>query len=336
MFAALGLGTAEEQIYRLLAIRVSGSVGELATGSGRSPAEVYGLLTALATAGLVTAGQVADPPAGPSADPTATVFTAAPPDIALGAVLRQRRDELRAAESDLLALAQQHHSATRHRASGVVEVITDVDAVRHRFAQIQNLARHEVRSMMVPNLTVVPLRENEAEDAGLRRGVLYRTILQRDGLAEPGVIQDALASLADGQQIRMVDRVAVKMMIVDRGVAMVPLFSGQNTAPASILVHPSGLLEALIALFDTAWVHAYPLSTNTVGDTVSETRPDDIDELDARILALILTGLTDQAAAGHLGVSRRTVQRRIHELMVKAGVDTRIQLGWHASRRGWA
>ncbi|WP_425461105.1 helix-turn-helix domain-containing protein [Kitasatospora atroaurantiaca] len=61
-----------------------------------------------------------------------------------------------------------------------------------------------------------------------------------------------------------------------------------------------------------------------------------IDELDARILSLFLAGLTDQAAAGQLGISHRTVQRRLTDLMAKAGVDTRIQLGWQAARRGWA
>ena len=56
----------------------------------------------------------------------------------------------------------------------------------------------------------------------------------------------------------------------------------------------------------------------------------------AAILALLLAGMTDQALAGQLGLSLRTVQRRIRVLMDKAGVDTRIQLGWHAGREGWA
>jgi hypothetical protein len=30
------------------------------------------------------------------------------------------------------------------------------------------------------------------------------------------------------------------------------------------------------------------------------------------------------------------VQRRISQLMGKAGVATRIQLGWYAARKGWA
>jgi DNA-binding NarL/FixJ family response regulator len=69
---------------------------------------------------------------------------------------------------------------------------------------------------------------------------------------------------------------------------------------------------------------------------VLETRPDHIDDLDAQVLALLLSGLTDQAIAGQLRLSLRTVQRRISQLMIKAGVATRIQLGWHAAQKGWA
>ena len=53
-------------------------------------------------------------------------------------------------------------------------------------------------------------------------------------------------------------------------------------------------------------------------------------------MTLLLAGLTDQAIAGQLDTSLRTVQRRIHALMQHARAETRIQLGWHAARNGWA
>ncbi|WP_431683435.1 helix-turn-helix domain-containing protein [Kitasatospora sp. KL5] len=330
MFAALGLDPAQEEVYRLLAARVDRSVAELAADTGRTTDEVGGLLAALAARGLATAAP------GAEGREAGTVYTAAPPDIALGAVLRQRRDELHAAEAGLAELADQHHRAARDRASGAVEVLTDITAVRHRFAQIQHSARHQVRSMIVPNLTVVPHPQNEAGRAGLRRGVRYRAILQRSALTGPGMVADVLASLAEGEQLRVADHVPVKLVIADSSVAMVPLSSARNTAAASVLVHAGGLLDALIAYFETSWQAAFPIAANTVGDGLAESRPDEIDELDSRILALVLAGLTDQAAAGQLGISRRTVQRRITDLMARAGVETRIQLGWQAARRGWA
>lgn len=48
-----------------------------------------------------------------------------------------------------------------------------------------------------------------------------------------------------------------------------------------------------------------------------------------------MVGMTDEAIAGQLRVSKRTVQRRIQGLMSLAGVATRMQLGWHAARRDW-
>ncbi|MEU6662970.1 LuxR C-terminal-related transcriptional regulator [Streptomyces sp. NPDC046821] len=326
MLSLFGLGPAEEEVYRLLVARAGANADVLAAETGRAPAEILPLLTTLARRGLAVSSADGEPS-------VATVYTAAPPALALGGTLRQRRDDLRAAEEAMLALTEEYRNAAA--GGGIVEVITDPGAVRHRFMQLQESARHEIRAMMVPETTVVQRTHNTAEPAGVRRGVLYRTIVERDMLGQPGVVAEALDALAAGQQVSIAESVPVKFMIADRDVAMVPLIPGRRTSPASILVHTCGLLEALLAYFELAWERAYPLSPNTVGG-VTEIRPDGLDETDARVLALVLAGLTDQAAASQLGVSRRTVQRRIGELMLKAGAESRIQLGWIASRRGWA
>ncbi|MGW0765234.1 LuxR C-terminal-related transcriptional regulator [Streptomyces sp. NPDC002676] len=59
-----------------------------------------------------------------------------------------------------------------------------------------------------------------------------------------------------------------------------------------------------------------------------------IDDLDAHILSLSLTGLTDKAIAGRLNSSLRTVQRRVRHLMNGAKVRNRMQLGFQAARQG--
>ena len=265
------------------------------------------------------------------------VFNAAPPAVALGALLREQRDALYSAELDLAELADAHRGTTAASSqSDVVEVLTDIDAVRHRFDQVQRGAQREVRSMMVPNLRVVPYDENEAGYDSMRRGVRYRAILDRAALDEPGIVAAILRDLARGEQIRVADHVPVKMLLADDTLALLPLTADRNTAPESVLVHAGGLLSALSAYFEIAWERAYAIFPNRAGDDLVEMRPGDIDEVDGQILALLLAGMTDQALAGQLGLSLRTVQRRIRVLMDKAGVDTRIQLGWHAGRSGWA
>ncbi|MFC7247104.1 helix-turn-helix domain-containing protein [Catellatospora aurea] len=49
----------------------------------------------------------------------------------------------------------------------------------------------------------------------------------------------------------------------------------------------------------------------------------------------MLGGVPDKAIASQLGVSRRTVQRRIDRLMALACVSNRHGLAYHATRHGW-
>jgi len=324
MLEPLGLGAAEEEIYRLLVARRGARAGELAFATGKTPAEVQAALTALSDQGLMGT---------PTAEPD-PVYVPAPPGVSLAALLRQRQDDLREVERDVADLVEQYRSADVGH--DVIEVLTDVETVRSRFFQIQEAARVEVLSMVVPNLTVVPHRENTAEIAGMKRGVRYRALLDRRALTAPNMQADVRASLAAGQEIRVVDEVPVKMMIVDGQTALLPLQHDQTGSPASVLVHRSGLLAVLISFFEAEWARGYPLRPGAAPDSVTEAHPGDLDELDLQVLALLLSGLTDQALAGQLDLSLRTVHRRIRQLMVKAGVESRIQLGWAAARNGWA
>ncbi|MCA0328685.1 MAG: hypothetical protein LCI03_02140 [Actinobacteria bacterium] len=329
MLGAVGLDAVEEEVYRQLVLGGETTPAALSSTLGRSAAEVSEVLDRLARAGLVVAA--------PGSGSGATAYVAAPPAVALGALLREQRDALYSAELDLAELADAHRSALATATTAdVMEVITDPAAVRHRFAQLQRGAQHEVRSMMVPNLSVVPYDENDAGYESMRRGIRYRAILDRSALSQPGIVQAILRDLDRGEQIRVADHVPVKLVIADESLAMLPLSAERNTAPESVLVHAGGVLSALIAYFEAAWERAYPLWPNREGDDLVEMRPGEIDSVDERILALLLAGMTDQALAGQLGLSLRTVQRRIRGLMDTAGVDTRIQLGWYAARAGWA
>jgi DNA-binding NarL/FixJ family response regulator len=55
-------------------------------------------------------------------------------------------------------------------------------------------------------------------------------------------------------------------------------------------------------------------------------------EAGGQLLELLLTGVPDKAIAAKLGVSERTVQRRVGRLMADAGAGNRMQLGRHAAR----
>jgi len=103
---------------------------------------------------------------------------------------------------------------------------------------------------------------------------------------------------------------------------------GEDGGFGALLIHPSGLLDLVISIFEEYWRAATPFLP------IAAAEPAD-DDIDRDLLRLLLLGVTDAAAASQLGVSLRTVQRRISELMQQAEVTTRIQLGAEAVRRSW-
>ena len=98
------------------------------------------------------------------------------------------------------------------------------------------------------------------------------------------------------------------------------------------MVHASGLLDALVALFERMWAQASPLLLGADG---APELGSPLSGPDRRLLSLMLAGRTDEAIAHHLAVSRRTVQRHISELQERAGAKNRLDLVWLAAKPDW-
>ena len=60
-----------------------------------------------------------------------------------------------------------------------------------------------------------------------------------------------------------------------------------------------------------------------------------LEPIEARVLRLLSSGVTDEQVAKVLGISRRTFFRYLEQLMARTGTATRFQLAAHASRQGW-
>ncbi|PZR53517.1 hypothetical protein DNL40_08445 [Xylanimonas oleitrophica] len=323
----LGLSRSAALAYRELVSAPSLDATELGARMGLEPHEAALVLRDLEDSGLV-ARQTVD----------AARFAAAPPEIALGAMLARRSDEIRDARVELTRLEELYRSsAATRRPTDVLDVVHGAEAVRQRFEQLQLGAQERVDAFVRPPVLAVGTGETSAEDEAVSRGVHYRVLLDRR-LLDSGQItlNAAIEAVAGGEDVRVADALPVKMLIIDRRLAYVPLAShdpeGQDEAVGALVVHGGALLDALVTLFDTTWRHAMPVVAEPRIPGSGDGR---IDETDARILALLLSGTTDQAVANQLALSLRTVQRRVRALMDVAGVDTRIQLGWHAARHDW-
>ncbi|MFF7144297.1 helix-turn-helix domain-containing protein [Streptomyces nodosus] len=341
MLQALGLGPAEEAVYTALLVRPTASAQELARQTGLEQAETARTLLDLATRGLVAVGTEAESRAPDSADCEAGLqparYRLTPPSVALAPFLVEQRNALDRAETAFSMLVEQYRNTAAHPAGSVVEVVVGVEQVAHRFHQLQRGAQRELLLFLLGAPVAVPREDADmSESFALDRGVDFRVVATKDYLDGRDIQRDVRASITAGVELRLVDSLPLKMVVSDREHAMVPLdMVDSGSEPSAILVHRSGLLTALVHLFEKEWAQARPLYTTTTGVHAEPTVDQQPTEGELEVLALLLAGFSDRRAASQLGLSIRTVERRTRRLMDLAGADSRLQLGWHAARAGW-
>jgi DNA-binding MarR family transcriptional regulator len=307
------LSEPEERAYRLL-VRLGGAqVADLAGHAAVGADDAAALLESLRVKGLATPG------------PT---FHALPPDVALGEVLLRRQRDLEAERRMVAALSEEYRTTARRRsAEHLVEVVVGADALRQRLREMQDSAREEILWFCRANPVAMAGPENEEESDALVRGVRYRAIYERELLEKPGELESIIESIGHGEQARSLPSLPVRLAIADRQLAICPLVPDQDRGvgePSAALIRRSELLDALVALFESHWERATPLVAESADD-----------EPDTLLLSLFVAGMPDKSIATQLGISRRTVQRRLDRLMSLAGVDTRTGLAYEAARRGW-
>ncbi|MET9507948.1 helix-turn-helix domain-containing protein [Streptomyces flavidovirens] len=323
MLGAIGLDEAQESTYRALVALGAAEVPDLAHRLTLPEADTERALRRLERQGL----------AARSSARTGR-WVAAPPGVALGALLTQQRHDLEQAEVTAALLAEEYRAeAAEPAVHDLVEVVTGASAVAHRFVQLRLGATEEVCALVTGNPAAVSGMDDEVRERAATREVTYRVVLEREVLTLPSGITELSAALGRDEQVRVVEKVPTRLVVVDRTVAMVPL-TGRGAEPAALVVHASGLLESLTGLFEAVWREALPLRLGVDG-RASEGGLPGPDATDLEVLSLLLAGMTDASVAKQLELGLRTVQRRVKGLMELAGVTTRLQLGWHAYERGW-
>lgn len=139
----------------------------------------------------------------------------------------------------------------------------------------------------------------------------------------PGPSDEHADNVAAREESRLHADLPIKLAISDARQALLPL-TADDAADSALIVHKSALLDALIAHFEMLWSQAVPL--NAAGSqTPARREPGSADQ--SRLIALLSAGMQDDVIARHLGVSNRTVGRRISELMHAVDARTRFQAG---------
>ena len=127
-----------------------------------------------------------------------------------------------------------------------------------------------------------------------------------------------------GEEVRILPRVTTHLMVVGTTHAMFPDPLGPVEQPI-INVRQRGIVEVVTSYFEELWRRALPAA-----------ELEDLPNAERRLLlAELASGAQDEQIARRLGVSLRTVRRRVAELLEDLGATSRFEAGVEAARRAW-
>jgi DNA-binding CsgD family transcriptional regulator len=263
--------------------------------------------------------------------------------VALLPRLKRSADTLERARLEATRLIQAYQDTMRrHDAGQLLEVITGAEALRQHLRQIQTCAQDEMLWFCKAQYVAMPSGSNAEEFEALARGVRYRVLYEKAFFDDEGAVDNVVAGVRAGEVARAVPHLPLRLAIADRSVAVFPLVAGgphgSPEEPTTALVRDSNLLAALIALFERYWEDAVPLrvdGSDALSGTDGAGPAEALSPTDRKLLSLLVAGVADKAIASQMGLSRRTVQRRIQAMMERAGAETRMQLAWHAASHAW-
>lgn len=314
----LGIDHAAGQVYLTLLELAPAPLSAIGTAAGLGAAELATAYGALVDAGLASA-----------AEEGGEVVAPVPPTAGLEILARRRAAEV---EESRITVGGAFESFRRQRLAAyndnLVEVVTG-DAIGPRIRHAWASARDQIRQFESPPYFPLSGATDDAL-ATLARGVTQRVVYSRESLEHPGHLKDVIEPcIKAGEQARVLPSVPVKLVIIDEAYALVSLsIKEADVHNTMLVVQPCGLLSALVALFEQSWQNALPFHGRT-------TRPGGLPPADRRLLWLLAGGASDDVIAREMGISRRTLFRRLQILMAQLGAANRFQMALQAQRCGW-
>jgi DNA-binding CsgD family transcriptional regulator len=228
----------------------------------------------------------------------------------------------------LMSNAADLRTSKSPRADSPVELVSGRDELNQLSVELYEGTRKELLGLSTATFTV-PLKDDSLLAPSqhiLDRGCRFRMIYDSAYAADRVGRRIIERSVAAGEQAKIRETLPLKMLHVDNIIALVALTdTGMN---GSLLVRSPNLLAALREWFELMWND--PTST-VVGDPQGVA----LSAAQRNVLALLASGLSDDAIARATGMSVRTVRRHISAILEMLGVNSRFVAGAMAAKRGW-
>ena len=319
--SVLGFTKKQEQLYRLVLRNSGETLSRLAEILGQPVAVLREELAVFTKAGLV--------------DIRADIVTTGAPDEALGRLISEETQRLQTVNDQLESLRGLLPSLTAdHHASQVpvgepvnIEVLERGDVIE----VVRSLSAASTGDLMWLRPDQWRLADGyEIDDwvkglmrSGRRSRALYPARVLEEA---PEVIRSRAEA---GEHVRILASVPSRAAIMGTTVALMPERWGVNSG-RRLVIRQEGIVSALTLLFNLLWDRAMPVP-GLDGQLPGADRGSDR----RLLLDQLAGGAKDEQIDRALGLSLRTVRRRVAEILDELGVESRFQAGVEAVRRGW-
>lgn len=182
-------------------------------------------------------------------------------------------------------------------------------------------------------------RSLKRAEENLTRNVRMRVVHQSSALRHPPMVSYLTELAGMGCRVRLRDNLPFRLLLIDGTSAVCAVPSS-----GSFLLKGERVMVLLNRIFETTWVDALPLERAMIAKSRllpiteptprGENQPITLSPAHEGILRLLAEGQTDQSIARAMGITTRTVTRRISEIYEVLGVESRFQAGIAAKELG--
>ncbi len=266
-------------------------------------------------------------------DPVDQRLIVTDPEASVGLLVRDQQRQLDAMLAESVDLA---HRVRRNRQanelSSIIEIVTGGEAITSRWEHAQKTARKCIRMTdRPPYYAGAKIEGMNIQLERMAEGFPFHTIYDARIFEHPEHIRRARLAIDSGEVARVLPEVPIKLVLVDDELAFLVLLSSEERRePTVIIVYESALLDSLTELFRLLWNRGVVMPSG-----LPSTQHPELSDSQRTLIALMASGLKDEAIAVEMGVGARTVRRKVQELYELLGVRTRFQAGVAANQRGW-
>jgi DNA-binding CsgD family transcriptional regulator len=264
-------------------------------------------------------------------------FQPVPELTALQTALVQRQADILAGQEQLLA-GQRRLADIQARPepvckseqspSHMVRVITSREEIARLTGYLINSAHKEWMTLET-SVSEVPLSQDNFINNPYGKQLRIRSIFDAASLRTPGALGNLQLSVENGEQVRILQTLVMKMQLADADSVLLPL-TPTGTGGAILVQGGGPLVRGMRDYFERLWKTAVPYGAAkpAEGCPLSETQ--------LEIVRLLMLGHTDQSIADLMGCSKSKIERHMDQVGQVVGLKgRRFALAVALERRGW-